>query len=179
MGADGLVTLVVGEVVPLVAGEVVVLGAVEVVLLGAVEVVPLGAVGVVPLVAVVIVVTAVAVEPSEKVAVRVSVRPGRNSMPCESDANATKLPPSATGKFTAIVDGAFSKAPPAVGATPSTQNSVPLSVSQVPGPSLARRTPVTVRPPLACTVTVMTPSSTPSGPAAALDCPTASLSMPL
>jgi len=169
--ADGSVTLVVGEVVVLVV--------VEVVLLVVGEVVVLVAVGAVPLVAVVIVVTVVAVVPSEKVAVRVSIRPGRNSMPCESDANATKVPPSATGKFTAIVAGAFSKTPPAVGATPSTQNSVPLSVSQVPGPSLSRRTPVTVRPPLACSVTVMTPSSAPSGPAAVLDCPTASLSMPL
>jgi hypothetical protein len=125
------------------------------------------------------VVTAVAVVPSEKVAVRVSIRPGKNSMPCKSDANTTKLPPSATGKFTAIVPGAFSKAPPAVGATPSIQNPVPLFVSQVPGASLSRRNPVTVLPPLPLNVTVSVPSNAPSGPTAVLPWPTRSLTLPL
>src|SRR5439155_12764096 len=78
------------------------------------------------------VVTAWAADPSENVAVTVSVLPGANPMPpLYSDANSVRLPPSATAAFTAIVVALFSTAPSSEGSTPSTQAAFGVVVSHV------------------------------------------------
>src|SRR5438874_2461629 len=82
-------------------------------------------------------VTAVAVAPSENVAVRLSVTPRANSMPAQSEAKSTNEPPSGTTKSTAIVDGSLMSGQPSSDvATPNTQKGLLASVSQIPGPVL-------------------------------------------
>src|SRR5205823_13384914 len=121
----------------------------------------------------------VALEPSEKVAVRLIVTPDRNSMFAKSAAKSRKVPPSSTWKLIAIVIASLSSTESSVLATPRTQALVVLSVSQVPGALLCRLSRVSVRPPVAVRVTVRVPSSSPSGPRPKLPGPTRSRSLPL
>src|SRR5437762_5100205 len=124
-------------------------------------------------------VTAVAVVPSEKVAVNLRVTPMANSIPAKSAAKSWKLPPSGTANLTAIVAGSLRSAPSRAVAAPSTQAGVAASVSQVPGALLCNRRRVVVRPPGARSVAVRVPSSDPSPPSARLAGPTRSRSMPV
>ena len=119
-----------------------------------------------------------AVEPSAKAAVTLSMAPGANSMSAKSAAKRRKEPPSATAKLTAMVAGSFRSTPSSVRATPRSHALVAASVSQVPGALLCSCRRVMVRPPLADSVTVKVPSRAPSAPSPRLPAPTRSRSLP-
>jgi len=72
------------------------------------------------------------VEPSEKVVASDSLLPDRNSWPWRSEAKITKLPPSATTKFTAAFPGSLRSGPSSVWLAPTTKYVLLISVSQLP-----------------------------------------------
>src|SRR5262249_14358468 len=89
------------------------------------------------------------------------------------------LPPSGTATLTAIVVTLFSSGPSCEVDTPSTHAALPAVVSQTPPRPFCNWSAVIVRPPEALNVSVIVPSTAPSGASAVSPWPTLSRSLPL